>query len=137
MINALPLYVMADASDVGAECDTPHHDGHYRASRLLIYDRHPGGVGIARQAAGLFRELLGAALELVEGCGCGCSGGGGGGSADATATCGACEETDRTGCPGCVHYLACDQYNAVLDKKAAVIVLKATIAAEERAFGDS
>ena len=86
MINALPLYVMADASDVGAECDNPHHDGHYRASRLLIYDRHPGGVGIARQAAGLFRELLVAALELVEGCGCGCGGGGGGGSADATAT---------------------------------------------------
>ncbi|EEH56579.1 uncharacterized protein MICPUCDRAFT_10111, partial [Micromonas pusilla CCMP1545] len=70
VINALPLYVMADASDVGAECDNPHHDGHYRASRLLIYDRHPGGVGIARQAAGLFRELLVAALELVEGCGC-------------------------------------------------------------------
>lgn len=40
----------------------------------------------------------------------------------------------RTGCPGCVHYLSCDQYNAVLDKRAALVVLRATIDAEARAF---
>jgi len=160
LINVLPLYLMASQSDVGAECDNPHHDGHYRPQRLLIYDRHPGGVGIARQAAPIFMELLRAAVELVEGCGCG-----GGVSAgdskdedgqgatrrekrrdqeeeeeevvvveDADVDVDVDADLDRTGCPGCVHYLSCDQYNAVLDKRAALVVLRHTITAEERAF---
>ena len=159
LINVLPLYLMASNADVAAECDNPHH-GHYRPQRLLIYDRHPGGVGIARQAAPIFVELLRAAVELIEGCGCGDdavgkSGGGertsdaidegtyeAGRSPDPGGATDEVQEVDeveedaesRTGCPGCVHYLSCDQYNAVLDKRAALIVLRATIASEERAF---
>ena len=176
VINALPLYLMASQSDVGAECG--HDDGHYRPRRLLIYDRHPGGVGIARQAAPIFMELLRAAVELVEGCGCGdgVGGGGVGGGAggggrgvgvdsqtqdednnccapskgpaaatrqdadadadeeDAVEEDGGGDAVDQTGCPGCVHYLSCDQYNAVLDKRGALVILRATIEAEERAF---
>ena len=108
-------------------------------------------------------ELLRAAVELVEGCPCGgsggggvggggggASGGGGGGGGGSCEDAGGCQpgsgspnvrdvgdtnvDADQTGCPGCVHYLSCDKYNAVLDKRAALVVLRATIDAEVRAF---
>ena len=49
------------------------------------------------------------ALELIRGCDC---------------------MSDK-GCPGCIQYTACNQYNAVLSKAAAYIVLAVSIAADE------
>ena len=132
VINVLPMYVMADQSDVAAECFAGGGD-RYRPARLLLYDRHPGGVGIAQQAAPIFLELMRAALELIEGCECGAASAGEGAEgakgaegADASAA----VAVDRTGCPQCTHYAACDQYNVCLDAAAAATVLRATIAAE-------
>ena len=54
------------------------------------------------QAAPLFPLLLSKALALVEGCGC--AGG--------------------HGCPGCIQSTDCSQYNAVLEKRAGLHVLR-------------
>ena len=42
---------------------------------------------------------------------------------------------DQSGCPGCVHYLACDVYNVSLDRLAALVVLRSIVNAEEGTFG--
>lgn len=99
---------MCNPSDLGSECANPH-DTRYFPERLLLFDRHPGGIGIAAQARPLFAELLQAALELLVTCEC--SGG--------------------TGCPNCVQNFSCSEYNEVIDKQAAVIILKGVIQAEE------
>ena len=61
------------------------------------------------QVCDLFGILMRKAILLVEACPC----------------------TSSTGCPGCVQHTTCNQYNAVLNKAAAVVVLKATIEAQD------
>lgn len=61
------------------------------------------------QVCDLFGVLMRKAILLVEACPC----------------------TSPTGCPGCVQHTTCNQYNAVLDKAAAVVVLQATLEAQE------
>lgn len=39
---------MCNPSDLGTECANPK-DTRYFPERLLVYDRHPGGIGIAAQ----------------------------------------------------------------------------------------
>ena len=41
------------------------------------------------------------------------------------------DEDAGSGCPGCCQYASCDAYNALLDARAGLVVLRATIAAEE------
>ena len=157
MINALPLFLMVNQSDVGAECDDPQR-GHYKPTRILIFDRQPGGVGIAERAAPVFPRLLRAAIELIEECrdcrgdragvakgtgpdppGDGSRGrseaDGEGGPDSASQTPASQTPRDQSGCPGCVHYLACDVYNVSLDRLAALVVLRSIVNAEEGTFG--
>jgi ATP-dependent helicase YprA (DUF1998 family) len=49
-MNALPLLVRCNPGDVGTECDNPY-DTRYRPERLLLYDKHSGGIGLAAQAS--------------------------------------------------------------------------------------
>ena len=141
VINALPLFLMVNQSDCGAECDDPQRK-HYKPTRVLIFDRQPGGVGIAERAAPMFPKLLRAAVELIEECR-DCRGedeaeGGGDGNGDGNPTTSASLSMpagDRSGCPGCVHYLACDVYNVALDRAAALVVLRSIMDAEETTFG--
>ena len=58
----------------------------------------------------MFTSLLEEAIKLVSQC--------------------TCEET--TGCPGCVQFTCCDQYNAVLHKQSALVVLHCTLESEQR-----
>lgn len=46
MLNVLPLFLPCEAVDVTTECDNPYRTT-YRPERLLIYDWHPGGIGLA------------------------------------------------------------------------------------------
>lgn len=39
---------MCNSSDLGSECANPH-DTRYIPERILLYDRHPGGIGISAQ----------------------------------------------------------------------------------------
>ncbi|EFJ19701.1 hypothetical protein SELMODRAFT_418902 [Selaginella moellendorffii] len=108
LLNVLPLYIMCNPSDVGTDCAHPQ-DKRYYPVRLLVFDRCPGGIGISAQAQPLFAELLQAALEQVMSCDC----------------------TGNTGCPNCVQYFSCDEYNEVLDKTAAILILQGVIKAED------
>ena len=56
----------------------------------------------------IFGNLLEAARDLIKGCEC----------------------DEPTGCPSCCHHTDCNQYNAVLDKRAALMVLEGTLAAQ-------
>ena len=69
LANALPL-LLASHADVAVECFATA-PGTCAPRRLLLYDKHPGGVGIARRAAPVFLELMRLALERVEACDCG------------------------------------------------------------------
>lgn len=40
--------MMCSASDLGTECANPHETRGI-PDRILLYDRHPGGIGIASQ----------------------------------------------------------------------------------------
>eukprot|EP00268_Persea_americana_P046728 TRINITY_DN4827_c0_g1_i3.p1 TRINITY_DN4827_c0_g1~~TRINITY_DN4827_c0_g1_i3.p1 ORF type:complete len:1290 (-),score=241.69 TRINITY_DN4827_c0_g1_i3:542-4087(-) len=111
LLNVVPMYIMCNSSDLGSECANPH-DTRYIPERILLYDRHPGGIGISAQARPLFRELLSTALEILTTCCC---------SSDA-------------GCPNCIQSLSCGEYNEVLDKTAAIMILKGVIDAETSHF---
>ena len=60
------------------------------------------------QATPLFSVLLEKALELIETCNC----------------------TSASGCPACIQHMDCGEYNAVLNKFSAIIVLQCTLEAE-------
>ncbi|KAM0902770.1 hypothetical protein ACQ4PT_019058 [Festuca glaucescens] len=107
ILSILPLHMMCSSCDLGAECADPQEtrredDEHVVPDRILLYDKHPGGIGLAAQARLLFPDLLAAALELVSACSCG----------------------SLDWCPSCVQSFACRENNKNLDKEAAVLVLK-------------
>jgi DEAD/DEAH box helicase domain-containing protein len=72
----VPLFVRVDPGDVRvlAEALQPH----FQAPTLILYDRIPNGVGLAERIFRVHREILAAALALVQKCAC------------------------RGGCPACV-----------------------------------
>lgn len=111
LLNILPLHMMCSASDLGTECVNPHAT-RGMPERILLYDKHPGGIGIASKVKMLFGELLLAALELVSTCSC----------------------ISVAGCPNCIQSLTCSEYNGVLDKEAAILILKGVIEHERSYF---
>ncbi|XP_074577358.1 uncharacterized protein LOC141833761 [Curcuma longa] len=111
LLNVVPLYIMCNATDLATECVNPHEKRAF-AERLLLYDRHPGGIGITKKVQMLFRELLTAASELISTCNC----------------------LSSSGCPNCIQALSCSEYNEVLHKDAAILILKSVIEAEMSYF---
>ncbi|MQM10927.1 hypothetical protein Taro_043825 [Colocasia esculenta] len=108
LLNLAPLYLMCNASDLSTECANPFETRDI-PDRLLLYDQHPGGLGLSMRLQPLFVELLADALKLIISCCC----------------------TAHVGCPNCVQSLACHEYNEVLDKKAAVMILKGLVEGEK------
>ncbi|XP_062116783.1 uncharacterized protein LOC133830748 isoform X3 [Humulus lupulus] len=100
LLNVVPLRVICDSSDLAPECANPH-DNRYFPERILIFDKHPGGTGVSVQ-------LLTAALELLTSCHC----------------------SGDFGCPHCVQSFACKEYNEVLHKEAAIMIIKGVLDAE-------
>lgn len=66
--NVAPLYLMSDARDIGVLAET--RSTFTRKPTIYIYDRVPAGIGFSEQLYRLSRELLQAALELVQACPC-------------------------------------------------------------------
>jgi DEAD/DEAH box helicase domain-containing protein len=48
LLNIVPLHMTCNASDLGTECANPHETRGI-PDRILLYDKHPGGIGIALQ----------------------------------------------------------------------------------------
>jgi DEAD/DEAH box helicase domain-containing protein len=97
LIGIFPLLVLCDRNDVGGIAYA-YHPG-TRGPAIFIYDGHPGGVGLCREAFAKFGELLQAALETIKACPC------------------------ETGCPSCVHSPKCGSGNRPIDKEAAFHLL--------------
>lgn len=132
LVSAAPAVLGCDPADFGTECDSPY-DSRFRPMRLLLWEKNGssdgggrGNGGLAERAADAFGELLVAALDIVSNCSSCCS-------LAATS-----RNNSDPGCPECTFWAGCSEYNAVLHRGAARIVLEETIraaAAAAAAFG--
>lgn len=43
-------HIMCNSSDLAPECPNPH-DSRYYPERILLYDQHPGGLGVSVQVS--------------------------------------------------------------------------------------
>ncbi|GAB6090286.1 DEAD/DEAH box helicase [Spirochaeta dissipatitropha] len=68
MRNVAPVYVLCRSSDIGTA--ERIRDPHYGVPALYVFDRYPGGTGLAEAIAGGIPVILRAAAELVDACGC-------------------------------------------------------------------
>jgi DEAD/DEAH box helicase domain-containing protein len=92
-IAVLPLIAMCDRWDIGGLSINAHPQT--GCPSIFIYDGHPGGVGIARQAFREFETLCADAHRLIAECGC------------------------AAGCPSCVQSPKCGNLNEPLSKDGA------------------
>ncbi|KAB2002046.1 hypothetical protein ES319_D11G038700v1 [Gossypium barbadense] len=111
VLHVVPLYMRCNLSDLAPECPNPY-DSRFFPERILLYDQHPGGTGVSKQIQPYFTELLHSALELLTCCHC----------------------SSDTGCPNCVQNLACQEYNELINKDAAIIIIKGVLDAEKTYF---
>ncbi len=63
-----PAFLMCDPRDLGLAERV--RDTHFDAPTLYIFDRYPGGTGLAEGLATLLEEVFGAALERLSSCPC-------------------------------------------------------------------
>ncbi|KAJ4713250.1 ATP-dependent helicase [Melia azedarach] len=111
LLHVVPLYIRCNYSDLAPECPNPH-ETRYFPERILLYDKHPGGTGVSKQIQPYFTELLVAALELLTSCHC----------------------SGETGCPNCVQNLNCSEYNELIQKDAAIMIIEGVLEAEKSYF---
>jgi DEAD/DEAH box helicase domain-containing protein len=98
-IAVLPLLAMCDRWDIGGLSTNLHPQT--GGPTIFIYDGHPGGVGLTRQAFVRFEELCRDAHRLIAECPC------------------------REGCPSCVQSPKCGNLNEPLSKLGARLLLGA------------
>jgi DEAD/DEAH box helicase domain-containing protein len=92
-IAVLPLIAMCDRWDIGGLSINAHPQT--GCPTIFVYDGHPGGVGIARQAFKEFETLCTDAHRLIAECHC------------------------ASGCPSCVQSPKCGNLNEPLSKDGA------------------
>jgi DEAD/DEAH box helicase domain-containing protein len=102
MIALLPLWAMCDRWDIGG-LSTNVHPQTGRPT-VFVYDGHPGGVGIAERGFDCFEGWVADTVRMLEGCPC------------------------SDGCPSCVQSPKCGNLNEMLDKTAALSLLRAMAA---------
>ncbi|TMK70728.1 MAG: DEAD/DEAH box helicase [Actinobacteria bacterium] len=103
MIALLPLWAMCDRWDIGGLSTNIH----FQTGRptVFVYDGHPGGVGIAERGFAAFEGWVADTERMLEGCPC------------------------ADGCPSCVQSPKCGNLNEMLDKGAALTLLRRLVAA--------
>jgi DEAD/DEAH box helicase domain-containing protein len=103
MIALLPLWAMCDRWDIGGLSTNIH----FQTGRptVFIYDGHPGGVGITERGFAAFEGWVADTARMLEGCPC------------------------ADGCPSCVQSPKCGNLNEMLDKHAALKLLRRMVAA--------
>ena len=67
--NLAPLFLMCDPSDIQTHADPQSPLGNGQPT-VVIYERIPGGIGLAQRLYEVHGELIRAALELVGSCTC-------------------------------------------------------------------
>ncbi|KAA0165480.1 hypothetical protein FNF31_01828 [Cafeteria roenbergensis] len=102
LVAALPQFVLCDRSDLGMDCANPLAE-RARPLRVMVYDNRMGGIGVAAAAFQRARRMFRQALAILESCPC------------------------VPGCPSCCHDPACRGYNYVIDKPAAIIILRGVL----------
>ncbi len=66
--NVAPVFLLCDRNDIGVA--ERLRDPHYAMPALYLYDRYPGGTGIAEALSKELPRVLQAASEVVSRCGC-------------------------------------------------------------------
>ncbi len=94
ILSLAPLFAGCDRGDIGSAWFTHFVDSGNPA--VFLFDRTPGGVGIAELLFARAEELVRAAYEQVRGCGC------------------------EMGCPSCLLLAGCEVGNEQLDKIEAI-----------------
>jgi DEAD/DEAH box helicase domain-containing protein len=97
-IGLLPVYAPCDRWDIGGLSTTQHPDTGLLT--VFVHDGQAGGAGFAERGFEVAQEWLTATLERLESCPC------------------------LIGCPSCVVSPKCGSFNQVLDKAAAIELLR-------------
>ena len=63
-----PMFLMCDPRDIGAAERV--RDDHFRVPSLYLYDKYPGGTGLAESLRERLKEVFNAAFETVKLCPC-------------------------------------------------------------------
>jgi DEAD/DEAH box helicase domain-containing protein len=74
--NIAPIFLLCDPRDLGLACRVK--DPHFAAPAINIYDKYPGGTGLAESLSHKTGELLHSVYQAIQGCRC------------------------KSGCPSCV-----------------------------------
>ena len=102
LIALLPLWAMCDRWDIGGLSTNLH----FQTNRptIFVYDGHPGGVGITQRGFEQFEGWARDTAHMIAGCPC------------------------SDGCPSCVQSPKCGNLNELLDKSAALTLLRRLLA---------
>ena len=98
LIALLPLWAMCDRWDIGGLSTNVHPQT--GVPTVFVYDGHPGGVGITERGFASFEGWVADTAKMIDGCPC------------------------EKGCPSCVQSPKCGNLNDMLDKGAALTLLR-------------
>lgn len=102
LISVFPIKILCDRNDIGG-ISCPQHE-QTESSTIFLYDGHPGGSGLNKEAFFLAEEMIMTAIAIVKNCEC------------------------ETGCPACVHSPKCGSGNRPIDKMACLTMMEAVVA---------
>jgi len=98
-----PLFVSCDPQDIDTEHVYPYQQ-RPRPPRVVLFDKRPGGVGVAEALYHHSDAVLAKAEEVISSCPC------------------------PRGCPSCIFHNGCSNYNTVLNKRGALIIVRRLLA---------
>ncbi|KAF8817866.1 hypothetical protein IE077_000528 [Cardiosporidium cionae] len=104
LLQSLPSFILCERKDICCECPNSF-ETRFRPLRIILFDAHPGGVGILEQVLNLqmLLPIAKSALLLVEECEC----------------------TD--GCSNCILDAHCGEFNEMLCKAGALLILRGVV----------
>jgi ATP-dependent helicase YprA (DUF1998 family) len=113
LLTVIPLFLLCDTGDINTEHYNPFEERR-RPNRVTIYEGREGGSGIVEEIAKIMHLVIEKAYKLAKECDC------------------------LAGCPSCLHYARCSEYNEVLDKRGALLILESLVeASHQGCFKDS
>ena len=127
LVSVASLWLQCDCTaELAVECPASQ-EVVTRHTRILAYDRNPGGLGVSYRAHSMLLQLLCTTLDVIRNCPCDSAIDNGGirvvsrsgharGAVDVS-------ELDK-GCPACVQSSSCSEHNLVTSKSGALFVLE-------------